>query len=125
MAASPRPLLKTTGDAEVLAHRLAGSLPDAFVVRGLGDSMLPLYRSGTILVVQRQAYDHLTRGMTVVFHTSDRTIAHVLVARTGDGWRTAGLHNRQPDYLQVNDRNIVGVVVAAFTPIEGASFAMR
>ena len=35
------------------------------------------------------------------------------------------LHNRRPDYLQVNDANIVGVVVAAFTPIEGVSVAMR
>ena len=125
VAATPRARLETAAEAALEAHQLARALPGAVVLRGVGDSMLPLYRSGTLLVVQHQPYDRLARGMTVVFHASDRSIAHVLVARTADGWRTTGLHNRRPDYLQVNDANIVGVVVAAFTPIEGVSVAMR
>jgi hypothetical protein len=122
---APPAQLRTTAEAEQLANRCALSLPGAFVVRGFGNSMLPLYPSGTFLVVQPQAYNTLHRGLTVVFRHHERSISHVLVAKTSDGWRTTGLNNRRPDYMCVNDRNIIGVVVAAFTFAGNRSVAMR
>lgn len=121
---SPRPELRSTDDARVEAHQLAKALPGAFVVRGFGKSMQPLYASGTFLVVQPQAYERLSRGMTVVFRNETHSITHVLVAKAGDGWRTTGLNNRRPDYLPVNSGNILGVVVAAFTPVDGQRLAI-
>jgi len=52
-------------------------------------------------------------------------ITHVLVAKAGDGWRTTGLNNRRHDFVPVNAGNIRGVVVAAFTPLDGAIVSMR
>ena len=122
---SPQAELRTPEEARDLALRTARDLPGAFVVRGTGDSMLPLYPSGTFLVVQPQPYDELARGMTVVFRKGNRSITHLLVAKTGDGWRTAGLNNRRHDYMAVNSGNIRGVVVAAFTPVSGKVVVMR
>lgn len=118
VAASPRPELRAAGEAARLARQVAAAHPGAFVVRGRGESMHPLYPSGTLLVVQPRPYETLQRGMTVMFRSrANHTVAHVLVAHTADGWRTSGLNNRRHDYLQVNADNIAGVVVAAF--IEG------
>jgi len=88
--------------------------------------MHPLYPSGTFLVVQPQPYPNLQRGMTVMFRSeANHTIAHVLVARTRDGWRTSGLNNRRQDYLPVNAGNIAGVVIAAFVEVGGRPIALR
>lgn len=122
---SPQAELRTPEEAGERALRTARSLPGAFVVRGTGDSMLPLYPSGTYLVVQPQPYEELERGMTVVFRNGERSITHLLVAKTGDGWRTAGLNNRRHDYMAVNAGNIRGVVVAAFTPVAGKVVVLR
>lgn len=122
---SPSAELRTPEEARELALRTARDLPGAFVLRGTGDSMMPLYPSGTFLVVQPQPYEALTRGMTVVFRNGDRSITHLLVAKTGDGWRTAGLNNRRHDYMAVNAGNIRGVVIAAFTPVSGRVVVMR
>ena len=87
--------------------------------------MLPLYSSGNLLVVKPVAFEKLTRGMSVVFRKDNRNIAHVLLAKTKDGWRTTGLNNRRNDYISVNADNIRGVVVAAYTPISGTTVVMR
>lgn len=123
--ASPTAEFASHSLAQYKAYQLASTLPGAYVVRGRGHSMQPLYHSGTFLVVQPLPFEKLTRGMSVVFHSRDRYVTHVLVARTKDGWRTTGLNNRRHDYVPVNETNIRGVVVAAFTPIDGATVAMR
>jgi len=87
--------------------------------------MQPLYQSGTLLVVEPTPFEKLSRGMSVVFCSRNRLIAHVLVAKTKDGWRTTGLNNPRHDYVTVNSENIRGVVVAAFTPVKGTAIAMR
>lgn len=88
---------------------------DVFV--GRGDSMLPLYRDGTVLVVRAVAMNALCRGMTVIF-TGDRgaLVAHTLLEDTGNGWRAMGMGNLEPDHTRVNWRNLVGVVVKAYAP---------
>lgn len=123
--ASPAAEFASHSLARYKAYQLASTLQGAYVVRGRGRSMLPLYQSGTFLVVQPRPFEELTRGMSVVFHSRDRYVTHILVAKTKDGWRTTGLNNRRHDYVPVNEANIRGVVVAAFTPAEGAIVAMR
>ncbi len=126
VAASPRPEVRPASEAARLARETAAAHPGAFVVRGRGESMHPLYPSGTLLVVQPRPYDSLQRGMTVMFRSAaNHSITHVLVARTSDGWRTAGLNNRRADYLCVNAANIAGVVVAAFKESDQRSIALR
>lgn len=126
VAASPRPELRPAREAARLARQVAAAHPGAFVVRGRGESMQPLYPSGTLLVVQPRPYETLQRGMTVMFRNSaNHSITHVLVARTPDGWRTSGLNNRRADYLCVNATNIAGVVVAAFKESDPRSIALR
>ena len=125
VSGSPAPILCDAEEARVQSCAVAAKTPGAFVLRGRGNSMLPLYRSGTLLVVKPVAFENLSRGMSVVFQHEGRTITHVLVARTGNGWRTTGLNNRRQDYIPVDARNIRGVVIAAFTPLEGGIVAMR
>ena len=126
VAASPRPKVLPASEASRLALQTASSHPGAFVVRGRGESMRPLYPNGTILVVQPLPYPNLQRGMTVMFRSrANHTVAHVLVARTADGWRTSGLNNRRHDYLQVTADNIAGVVVAAFIEGNARQVALR
>ena len=126
VAASPRPETLPGGEASRMARQLVAAHPGAFVVRGLGRSMQPLYPSGTLLVVQPMPFAALQRGMTVMFRTgANHSVTHVLVARTSNGWRTAGLNNRRDDYVCVNARNIAGVVIAAFTEVENRLVALR
>ena len=107
------------------ASRLAQIFPGGFVLQGKGNSMLPLYSSGTLLVVKPIPFEQLSRGMSVVFSKDNHTVTHVLVAKAKDGWRTTGLNNRRHDYVTVNASNIRCVVVAAFTPVVGQTLAMR
>ena len=126
IAASPRPEVMPGLEASRLARQLAAANPGAFVVRGLGKSMQPLYPSGTLLVVQPMPYAALQRGMTVVFRKgADHSVTHVLVARTAHGWRTAGLNNRCDDFVNVHAGNITGVVIAAFREVETRRIARR
>jgi len=126
VAGSPMPELRTPSEAATLARECVRCTPGAFLLRGQGRSMQPLYASGTLLVVQPQPYETLERGMTVVFtNDENRSVTHVLVAKTGNGWRTTGLNNRRADYIPVNASNIKGVVIAAFTPVSGSSVAVR
>lgn len=126
VAASPRPEVLPCGEASRLAQRYAAARPGAFVVRGQGRSMQPLYPNGTLLVVQPMPFAALQRGMTVMFrHGANHTVTHVLVAKAADGWRTAGLNNRSDDYVCVNAGNIAGVVIAAFTEVETRRIALR
>ncbi len=110
-----------------LAEAYAAVHSGCEVFVGRGDSMLPLYRDRTVLVVREIAMRDLCIGMTVVF-TGDRgnLVAHRLVQSTSDGWLAMGDGNREPDRTLVNRRNFVGVVVKAYaTPLPGAAVALQ
>lgn len=114
---SPRPQATEAGNAWRKAAALAERTDRAFVLVGSGDSMRPLYRAGTILVLRQIPYGRLQRGQTVLYRTEQRkVVAHVLVARTRDGWRARGLNNPQHDMEPVQPDNYVGVVIAAYQP---------
>ncbi|MDD3179786.1 MAG: S24/S26 family peptidase [Opitutaceae bacterium] len=104
-------------DARQQAEACAAQFPEAFVLAAAGESMKPLYSNGTILVCRRIAYAELERGMTILYRNQEhQVVAHLLVARARDGWRVAGLNNSRQDMEPVVADNLVGVVVAAFTP---------
>lgn len=116
---SPRPVTAAEAEAWQQASTLADNTPDAFVLVGLGRSMQPLYAPGTILVLQQLPYAELKRGQTALYRTKQQTIvAHVLVAKARDGWRVQGLNNAIHDMEPLVAENFVGVVVAAFKPVD-------
>jgi len=101
-------------EAYVAAH------PDCEPFVGRGDSMLPLYRDRTVLVVKMMTMAELRPGMTVVFFGDQgRPVAHILVKRTDRGWVARGLKNHLPDLTRVGPENYIGTVVRAFAPNAG------
>jgi hypothetical protein len=109
------------------AEAYANAHPGCEVFVGRGDSMLPLYRDGTVLVVRSIPMSALSPGMTVVF-TGDRgaLVAHTLMEKTLSGWRVMGVGNREPDRTRVNRRNLVGVVIKAYaTALPGRQLAAQ
>jgi hypothetical protein len=86
-----------------------------FVVIGSGDSMLPYYRPGTVMVIHPTSYFMLRAGMAVVYRNRQgTTVAHMLVERSENGWLARGLNNAEPDDDLVTAKNLIGVVKAAF-----------
>lgn len=121
-ALSPAAEVVAPRDAWRLAENYAAAHPGTEVLVGSGDSMLPLYRDRTVLVVQAVGMSELRSGMTVVF-TGDqgRPVAHTLLEKTSRGWRAMGVGNREPDRTLVRFGNLIGVVVKAYTPDARAS----
>lgn len=110
------------GDAIEVVARTPGS----FILVGSGNSMNPLYPSGTVLVLSRVAYDSLQPGQTVVYRNQQhKTVAHVLITKARDGWRVRGVNNRTHDMEPVVTTNLLGVVVAAFSPAKLTAVAAR
>jgi hypothetical protein len=115
---SPRAVVLAETDAWRRAGELAGITSGAFVLVGGGESMLPLYAPGTILVLRQCSYEKLERGQTALYRNrTGKVVAHVLIAKARDGWRVAGLNNRIHDMEPVRAENLVGVVIAAFQPL--------
>jgi len=80
--------------------------------------MQPLYNPGTILVLRHLPYGELKRGQTVLYRNqANKVIAHILVTKARDGWRTQGLSNASHDMEPVRDDNLVGIVIAAYSPL--------
>jgi signal peptidase I len=115
---SPRPLITSEPEAWQQAARIADSTPGAFVLAGSGRSMQPLYTPGTVMVLKQLPFGELKRGQTVLYRSKkNKIVAHVLIAKTRDGWRVQGLNNRIHDMEPVRSENLVGIVVAAFKPV--------
>jgi hypothetical protein len=115
---SPRPVVAESAEAWQQAGRLADNTAQAFVLVGSGQSMRPLYKPDTILVLRRLSYAGLKRGQTVLYRNRQKKIvAHVLVARGRDGWRAQGLNNSVHDMEPIRADNLVGVVIAAYQPL--------
>ena len=100
-----------------LAEKFADANARCEVMLGRGDSMLPLYRDQTVLVVRSVPMGDLRQGMTVVFiGDHGRPVAHTLLEKTAAGWVAIGLGNREPDRTRVRFGNLLGVVVRAYAP---------
>lgn len=117
---SPRPVVAKETEAWQQAGALAAKTRGAFVLVGSGKSMQPLYTPGTILVMQACTITQLQPGQTVLYRNkAGKAVAHVLITKARDGWRTAGLNNPVHDMEPVVADNLVGIVIAAFRPIRG------
>ena len=97
------------------AHALAAHRPDLKVVRVSGDSMLPFFGDGAVLVVKRISLEKLRVGMVAVYtNRFHETVAHRLVSYTGTGWEARGYNNAEPDSTVITGANLIGVVYATF-----------
>jgi hypothetical protein len=114
-AMSPAADIVRPFDALRLAQDYVATHEGTEYLVGSGDSMMPLYRDHTVVVIQRTALSELKAGMTVVYMAdSGRPVAHALVKRTSDGWVAMGVGNSACDVTRVTDSNLMGVVVRAF-----------
>lgn len=115
---SPQAVEVSPQDAWRLAEQCVAGRPDRDVVIGRGDSMLPLYRDRTVLVLERMEMSALRPGMTVVFlGDSGRPVAHTLVEKTWfRGWRAAGIASGMRDQTLIQSRNYIGTVIRAYAP---------
>ena len=115
VALAPAPVLVQKGtelrSAEAAAARVTGA--QAFV--GAGESMEPVYASGTAIVVTPCDFAALRPGMSVVYVNQDgRGVAHALVKLTRDGWVAQGANNPAVDEDRVTAQNLVGVITQAY-----------
>jgi len=91
--------------------------PNAVVLKGDGEGMMPLYAPGTLLVMEPISYDDLKEGMTAVYREPDGTrVAHYLVVLMPDGWTTRGLNEKSDNLNPMTRDNYIGVIVMAFAP---------
>ncbi len=99
------------------AYALAGQYPGAQVVRVAGDSMVPFFRDGAVLVLRPVAATALRPGMIAAYlNRFGETVVHRVVKATPEGWQVKGHHNRQADTTPVTSANLKGAVYAIFHP---------
>jgi hypothetical protein len=114
---SPAVELVQPFEAMRLGNKYVVEHPGTDFLVGSGNSMLPLYKDHTVLVMQRIAMSELRVGMTAVYvGDSGWLVAHVLVNKTPDGWIAKGVGNAGCDPTLVTEGNLLGVVVKAFEP---------
>lgn len=101
--------------AEKLAQENGGT-----ALWGIGHSMEPLYAPGTAVVVKEIAYDDIKKGMTLVYRKANGgLVAHSVIDEDRRGYVVQGVNNDEPDTVSVNEKNIVGVIVAAYSTQTG------
>lgn len=115
VAMAPAPVLVTKGAELRSAEAAAANVTGAQAFLGAGDSMQPVYASGTAIVVTPCDYSDLRPGMSVVYVNHDgRGVAHALVGKSGQGWIAQGVNNPEQDEDLVTTRNLVGVITQAY-----------
>lgn len=112
---APSAIAVAPGTAFAAAERIAAAHEGDFVLTGSGDSMLPLYRSGTAVVVHPTSFFMLQPGTPVVYtNRCGEPVAHILLEKCPGGWVAMGINNAGPDDDVVTPRNLVGIVRCAF-----------
>lgn len=126
---TPKPTIVTQGAQFREAEKAAATIPGAEAFWGMGSSMEPLYASNTAIIVAPMKFTELKKGMTVVYMSSrGRMVAHSLKSDLPKGWIVQGLNNDEEDDDLVTKKNIVGVIVKAYSATEAgfhAEFAKR
>lgn len=124
--ASPPPTVVTAREALGTAKFYCAQHPGSDYAIGQGNSMLPLYRDNTVLVIDRPPLSSLRLGQTVIFVAADGTpVAHPLARLTRQGWVTRGLNNADEDPDPVTENNYRGVVVLALQATSSPIFAYQ
>lgn len=118
---TPAPVIVEKGVEMQLAEQEAAKVGGQ-ALWGIGSSMEPLYAPGTAVVVKEMAYNDIKKGMTVVYRKSNgRYVAHSVIGEDARGYIVQGVNNDEPDAISVNEKNMVGVITAAYSANE-ASF---
>jgi hypothetical protein len=122
MAMGPVPQIVAKGQELLAAQQAAAQVRGGQAFRGLGDSMQPLYASGTAIVVTPCDFSKLRKGMQVLYVNHDGFgVAHVLVGDLPNGWIAQGVGNKDEDEDVVTPANFVGVITQVYaseiTPI--------
>lgn len=116
---TPAPVIVDKGQEMKIAEKLAQD-NGGTALWGIGRSMEPLYAPGTAVVVKDIAYDDIKKGMTLVYRkTNGGLVAHSVIDEDRRGYVVQGVNNDEPDAVSVNEKNIVGVIVAAYSANTG------
>lgn len=113
---TPESTLVPTGEQLKRAEAAAATIRGASAFWGVGESMEPLFASGTAIVVAPIEFKKLKKGMTVVYiNRRGRMVAHSLKGDLPKGWIAQGVGNDKEDDDLVTKRNLVGVIVQAYS----------
>ncbi len=116
---TPAAQLVTEGEQMKQAEQAAATIAGAQTFWGVGQSMQPLFAPSTAVVVRPIAYNEIKKGMTLLYTRRDgHVVAHSVVDEDRDGYVVQGVNNDQPDRESVNETNLIGVVVAAYSASE-------
>lgn len=112
---TPAAVIVGHGD-EMRAAEVAAARTGSIALWGVGSSMEPIYAPNTAVVVTEMAYDDIRKGMTVVYRKANgRLVAHTVVGEDARGYIVQGVNNDEPDRISVDERNLLGVITAAFS----------
>ena len=112
---TPAPQIVAEGSQMKIADQAAAAITGAQTFWGIGQSMQPLYNPNTALVVRPIAYNDIKKGMTLVYtKRNGHVVAHSVVGEDAQGYVVQGVNNDEADRESVNERNLIGVVVAAY-----------
>lgn len=118
---TPSPRLVVEGSQLKTAESAAAVLPGAQAFWGIGRSMEPLYATNTAIVVQEIDYEHIKKGMTVVYLKSTGVrVCHSVVGETTGGYLVQGVNNDEEDAELVTPDNFIGVIVQAYASADTA-----
>ncbi|MBI2512430.1 MAG: signal peptidase I [Opitutae bacterium] len=116
---TPAPVIVDKGSEMKLAEKSAKE-NGGTALWGIGHSMEPLYAPGTAVVVKEIGYDDIKKGMTLVYRKANGgLVAHSVIDEDRRGYVVQGVNNDEPDAVSVNEKNIVGVIVAAYSANTG------
>lgn len=113
---TPASTIVAPGEQIKTAELAATKIDGAEAMWGVGESMEPLYASHTAIVVAPIKFDQLQKGMTVVYiNREGNMVAHSLTGDLPKGWIAQGVANDDEDDDLVTARNLVGVIVQAYS----------
>jgi len=112
---TPAPQIVPEGRQMKTAEAVAAEIPGAQTFWGIGQSMQPLYTPNTAIVTKPVGYDEIKKGMTVVYRKRNgRVVAHSVIGEDARGYIVQGVNNDEADAESVNEKNLIGVVIAAY-----------
>jgi hypothetical protein len=115
---TPASVLVSEGQQMKRAEQAAAEIPGAEAFWGVGNSMEPLYATHTAIVVAPVRFCDLQAGMTVVYLNHEgRMVAHALTGDVPNGWIAQGVNSDREDEDLVTSRNLVGVIVKAYSQL--------
>lgn len=118
---TPAPRLVAEGRQLRTAEAAAATIPGAQAFWGIGRSMEPLYATNTAVVVAAIDYEHIKKGMTVVYLKSTGVrVCHTVVGETTGGYLVQGVNNDEEDAELVTPGNLIGVIVQAYATADTA-----